>query len=110
MRYFWCIIRCFLIGYRQSGNTISSVPDNAYVFDKALVYPNPGTNELNVLIPENAKLTTFELYNSVGILCKQEQFSNDRHNLNTNDLNSGLYFYRLRQENTIISQGKWIKQ
>ncbi|HOU98760.1 MAG TPA: T9SS type A sorting domain-containing protein, partial [Bacteroidales bacterium] len=73
-------------------------------------YPNPGSSELNVLIPENIKTTTFELYNSVGVLCKEEQFDSDRLNLNTNELKSGLYFYRLRQGNNIVSQGKWVKE
>jgi len=100
----------FILRFDSLGNTISGVPDNAYVFDTALVYPNPGTNNINVLMPENFKATTFELYNSVGVLCKEEQFGNDRLNLNTNELKCGLYFYRLRQGNNIVSQGKWVKE
>ncbi|NMD00531.1 MAG: T9SS type A sorting domain-containing protein [Bacteroidales bacterium] len=100
----------FILRFDSLGNTISDVPDNAYLFDTALIYPNPGSSELNVLIPENIKTTTFELYNSVGVLCKEEQFDSDRLNLNTNELKSGLYFYRLRQGNNIVSQGKWVKE
>ena len=100
----------FILVLDSLGNTISDVPDNAYLFDTALIYPNPGSSELNVLIPENIKTTTFELYNSVGVLCKEEQFDSDRLNLNTNELKSGLYFYRLRQGNNIVSQGKWVKE
>lgn len=92
------------------GNKVLSIPHNIDLFDKFTVYPNPGSSELNVLIPENIKTTTFELYNSVGVLCKEEQFDSDRLNLNTNELKSGLYFYRLRQGNNIVSQGKWVKE
>ncbi|GAB4459199.1 MAG: hypothetical protein Fur0028_12950 [Bacteroidales bacterium] len=92
------------------GNKVLSIPQNIDIFDKFIIYPNPGSSDLNVLISENFKATTFELYNSVGVLCKEEQFDSDRLTLNTNELKSGLYFYRLRQGNNIVSQGKWVKK
>ncbi|NSW46619.1 MAG: hypothetical protein HPY79_12490, partial [Bacteroidales bacterium] len=68
----------FILKFDSLGNVISNVPENTYVFDNTLVYPNPGTNELNVLLPENNKNTTLELVNSLGIVCKEEQFTNDK--------------------------------
>jgi hypothetical protein len=91
------------------GNFILSYPNN-FLNNNVNVYPNPGTNELNVLLPENHKNTTFELINSLGILCTSQEFTNDQLKVNTSNLCSGIYFYRLRQGNEIISQGKWIKQ
>ena len=100
----------FILKFDSLGNILSGVPENTYVFDKTLVYPNPGTNKLNVLLPENHKNTTLELINSLGILCTSQEFTNDQLKVNTSNLCSGIYFYRLRQGNEIISQGKWIKQ
>jgi len=100
----------FILRFDSLGNTISDVPENAYVFDNALVYPNPGTSELNVLMPENFKVVSFELYNSQGVLCKAELFNSNHLNMNTNELKSGIYFYRLRQGNNVVSQGKWVKE
>ncbi|NSW45632.1 MAG: hypothetical protein HPY79_07450, partial [Bacteroidales bacterium] len=60
------------------GNQVLSIPENANQLKKFLLYPNPGTNELNVLLPENNKNTTLELVNSLGIVCKEEQFTNDK--------------------------------
>jgi len=100
----------FILKFDSLGNTITEVPKNIYLFDEAFVYPNPGIDKLNIIVPENNKFLTFEIYNVLGNLCVSESFSNENYKINTEKLNSGIYFYRIIKNNKTISTGKWIKQ
>lgn len=73
------------------------------------VYPNPGTNQLNIKTKRKEQL--FELININGqVVIKQILFEN-RNTINTESLNSGMYLYRLIDEkNKSVETGKWIKK
>ncbi len=64
------------------------------------VGPNPAVNQVNITytIKGNYSQQALELYDLLGNLVKIEKLSNssDVFNLNVTDLNSGIYFYRLR--------------
>ncbi len=71
------------------------------------VYPNPGTNELN--IKTNNKELAFELMNLNGQVVIRQMLDNNT--INTEFLKSGLYFYRLiDNKNKTVETGKWIKK
>ncbi len=72
------------------------------------VYPNPGTNQLNIEIPEPAN-STILLYNIQGKLVQSKQFRKQCQ-LNTEGLTQGIYFYRIVANSGNIFTGKWIKK
>jgi len=74
-----------------------------------LVYPNPGTSQLNIKTKKKDQL--FELININGqVVIKQFLYEN-RSTINTESLNPGMYFYRLIDEkNKSVETGKWIKK
>jgi hypothetical protein len=73
------------------------------------VYPNPGTNQLNIKAKKRDQL--FELININGqVVIKQFLYEN-RSTINTESLRPGMYFYRLIDEtNKSVETGKWIKK
>lgn len=73
------------------------------------VYPNPGTNQLNIKTKKKDQL--FELININGQVVIEQILFENRNTINTESLNSGMYFYRLIDEkNKSIETGKWIKK
>lgn len=73
--------------------------NNSNVF----VYPNPGNNELNIIVSENdfAKL---QIYDFQGRMILERVINNEITTINTENLAVGLYFWKLGNET-----GKWIK-
>jgi len=100
----------FIIKIDSLGNVVTSIPNNIQIFDNAIIYPNPGHDELMINIPGNYSETIFELYNVTGVLYLQEKFKTTQLNVNTTQLTQGIYFYRIIKNNKTISTGKWIKQ
>ena len=79
--------------------------------DKQLtsVYPNPGTNLLN--IKTDNKNLDFELININGQIVIRQIINNNLKTINTESLKSGMYFFRLiNNKNKTIETGKWIKK
>ncbi|MBQ6082796.1 MAG: T9SS type A sorting domain-containing protein [Bacteroidales bacterium] len=68
-----------------------------------LVYPNPGNNELNIVVINNtsAKLQMFDFQ---GRMILEREINDDITTLNTDSWAPGLYFWKIGNET-----GKWIK-
>jgi len=96
--------------YFSNGERIVSEIQSAYFVNSSpyIVYPNPliVSEDLRVFAKEKDPNAIIEFYNAQG----QEQLSfpipNDRNFLDLSVLNSGLYFYIIRNEELSISQGK----
>ena len=72
------------------------------------VYPNPGTDFFYV--NTNNKKLYFELVNRNGQIVIEQILDNNRKYINTQTLESGMYFYRLiDKKNKIVETGKWMK-
>lgn len=76
---------------------------------ESTVYPNPGTDQLNIKTSIN--YTDFEIINLNGKVVIIQNLDNNQSAINTESLKSGMYFYRLiDQKNKTIETGKWIKK
>jgi hypothetical protein len=72
------------------------------------VYPNPGNNQLNIRTSQ--KESDFELINLNGQIVIRKTLNNSLTAINTELLESGIYFFRLIDKKTsLIETGKWIK-
>jgi serine protease AprX len=73
-----------------------------------VLYPNPASGTINILLPDGLSSATIILYNSLGQKVL-EQPVNGATAVNLNTLQSGLYTYVISSGNT-AQQGKLIKQ
>jgi len=72
------------------------------------IYPNPGRNQLNIRTSQ--KESEFELINQKGQVVIRQTLTNSLTSINTEQLESGIYFFRLLNNNAShIESGKWIK-
>lgn len=103
-----------IIKYIMGSCSENSINDEIGNSDKfSQVYPNPARDEIyfdNYL--SGYYQAEFELYNSFGALIKRTKFSSfdSRPEINTNDLKSGIYFYRIVVESHIFTTGQVIIQ
>ena len=73
------------------------------------VYPNPGTNLLNIKTQNHELL--FELVNINGQVVIKKTLNKNQITISTESLNPGMYFYRLLdRKNKNAETGKWIKK
>lgn len=70
--------------------------DEMLTVHEVLVYPNPARDQ--IAIEHNFKNATMEIFNSNGVLIRQEMINNTPHNTEINDLSPGIYFIKMRDE------------
>ena len=92
-------------------NATLSVDESIY--EELNIYPNPVTEVLNIKIPDSASLnpnsTSFEIYDVTGKLVMNiEDVLNNK--INVSELNTGVYFYILKASNSIVTNGKIVKE
>ncbi len=92
-----------LIIYFQ--NTATPVIKTIAEYNQLLVYPNPADNSVvNIELPSN-KAATIQMYNQNGQLVRQQTSDFGKEvRVTTKDLNSGLYFLQVSQDNTLYTQ------
>lgn len=75
------------------------------------VYPNPFNNFTNIEIEGlEIKNGVFMLYDVTGRLLRREHFYSNNFVLQKKNLQTGLYFFTIENENLIIANGKIISQ
>jgi hypothetical protein len=79
--------------------------------EKFKVYPNPASDKLNFISPQNNEATQLKIYNSIGKLIREISVSGELTTLSLSDLSAGLYFYQISERNGgLIETGKFIKE
>lgn len=76
----------------------------------AIVYPNPGSEFLKVQSGPQVNGALFELLNLSGNLVIVTTLNQRMETINTSDIPSGTYPYRVTYQNKIVASGKWVKQ
>lgn len=77
---------------------------------KVSIYPNPAQDNLTIEISsfDFIKGMNFTLINSLGEITKQFILNAPTNQLNLKELNSGIYFYSIKNQNNVIKSGKII--
>jgi hypothetical protein len=75
---------------------------------KSALFPNPFTNELNVVVAVKDPVYIF-LFDETGKLIFEKNFS-EKVIIPTETLPPGIYFYELKNRGEVISKGKLIRQ
>lgn len=82
---------------------ISNVEDVTTTNNDIFVYPNPGNNELNIIVPNNYSLK-LQVFDIQGRMIIEKDVCDDIMTINTSNWTPGLYFWKIGNET-----GKWIK-
>ncbi|MFA5419099.1 MAG: T9SS type A sorting domain-containing protein [Bacteroidales bacterium] len=95
----------------NSEGLILGNPENPGIkMHEAIVYPNPGNEEIKVRIAVQHKQSLFELFDLNGRLVLKENFTGTEGTVNTTFLPSGTYIYKITTEDGLYESGKWVKQ
>ena len=98
----------YIVKLDSSGNIATGLPPEILPENDFLLYPNPGTNYLQVSLP-NASSGRFALYDMQGRLIEWQLFRQHLQ-INTAGLPAGIYIYRISDEKERTHYGKWVKQ
>jgi hypothetical protein len=106
----------FLI-VQEFQDTLSPVgiPGNGN-FLQSTIFPNPVKDKFSIRLNGNSTVgrkIIFQLFSSEGLLVDEEYYTISDNNclsLKRNDLKSGLYFYRVLENNMQISSGKLLAE
>jgi hypothetical protein len=72
-------------------------------------YPNPVITTARIDFVDN-NFSTIEIFDLSGNLIKRQLLAGKNNEINREDITSGIYFYRVIKENTILYRGKIIFQ
>jgi len=82
-----------------------------YLNDVVAIYPNPFTNQINIQVDalQTGKFE-FRLYNVLGEEIGNKLINNTNDSFETTTMSSGIYFYKIFNDNKIVQSGKLISQ
>jgi len=75
----------------------------------ATIYPNPGNEKITLESGPQVFGATFLLYNIQGIKTTEQIISANQQTINTENLQSGIYFWKIVKAGKELDTGKWIK-
>ena len=82
---------------------ITDIEEVNEINNHILVFPNPGNNELNIIVSEN-NYSMLQLFDFQGRIVLEKDINDEITTINTGNLATGLYFWKVGNET-----GKWIK-
>lgn len=88
------------------------ISNNEINTDAITVYPNPFSTELNLIMPTALENNTYELniFNLQGAIVSTATIDQINTTLNTSELATGMYIYKISSKSQIIKSGKLISQ
>ena len=95
----------------NSEGLITDLPDDSpYKAHDAIVYPNPGSEEVIVHSGPQIEGAVFTLFDMQGKVVLSQTIHSTEQHFDTKNLSSGTYPWRITFKNKVIENGKWIKQ
>ncbi|MCK9453130.1 MAG: T9SS type A sorting domain-containing protein [Bacteroidales bacterium] len=77
---------------------------------EAIVYPNPGSEAIQIRLAVQHPEALLELFDSQGKLVLSQQLHEKESRINTAQLPFGTYIYRLSAATGLNESGKWVKR
>ncbi len=87
-------------------NLITSLYSISSNHSSANLFPNPF--HTSITVETQVEKSTMKIYNSLGVLVREEGISYYSTVFNRNSLSDGIYFYRLSNEKGEIASGKFV--
>lgn len=83
--------------------------NNAPISENIKLYPNPGTNQLYIQLNPEMKDCFFDLFNGQGSIIMHLRIENTNSIFMTDNLPSGVYHYRIYNQNKVFKNSSWVK-
>lgn len=94
----------------QKENLTNLVEKNFKSVDKPVIFPNPGSEELTIVMPVEQKNISIFIYAQGRIVYQYDGISKSVMNINSSKWNSGVYLFTVHNKDSGSStNGKWIK-
>ena len=82
---------------------ITDIDEVTETGNDVVVYPNPGNNNLNIVVPEGT-FDKLQIFDVLGRMIFEKEIKEVVTTINTENLAPGMYFWKVGNET-----GKWIK-
>ena len=92
------------------GNMPTNIENTDIEVTELIIYPNPGTNLLQIRTAVQQLGGLFYIYDITGKQVMQQYINTSISQINTSNLASGTYIYKYINNNKLIETGKWVKQ
>ena len=76
---------------------------------EAIVYPNPGTDAVQIRLAVQHPTALMELFDANGRLVLSQHLHQKENRITVDQLPSGTYIYRLSADTGLLESGKWVK-
>ena len=76
---------------------------------EAIVYPNPGTDAVQIRLAVQHPTALLELFDANGRLVLSQHLHQKENRITVDQLPSGTYIYRLSADTGLLESGKWVK-
>lgn len=86
-----------------------SAQDNPVLQSQITVSPNPFTDRLSVALNASVRSPVFRLFDATGRLVRTEPLALGIHELETNGLPAGMYFWCVESAGEVLYRGKCLK-
>ncbi|MEZ4857846.1 MAG: T9SS type A sorting domain-containing protein [Flavobacteriaceae bacterium] len=96
----------FMFGATACDNTTLQLPEN--LKNEIFLYPNPITNISILQFPETLEISSLKIFNETGKLLKVETISKNNYTIDVMHYASGLYFYQVFSEGTLLKSDTFI--
>jgi hypothetical protein len=100
-------------------NVVVTIPQNTLTNNETIdiqnvvkIVSNSSNASINIQVANLNKTNnyTFKIYNGLGIELMTARIMSNQSTINTNDFSSGIYFYRVLNNDSVIQSGKLIFQ
>jgi len=100
----------FVLKVNKDGLIVNIDDPQQPIAQEALVFPNPGTEFLQVKLAIQHKSAHIQLIDIGGRLVLETDLTGDLQQVETSQLGPGTFIYRITASNRVIGSGKWVKQ
>ncbi|MBK6965037.1 MAG: T9SS type A sorting domain-containing protein [Bacteroidales bacterium] len=100
----------FVLKVNSEGLIVNVNNPEKPIAQEAIVFPNPGKEFLQVKLAVQHKSAQFQLFDNGGRLVLETDLSGDMQRVETGQLVSGAYIYRITASNRVVGSGMWVKE
>jgi curved DNA-binding protein CbpA len=84
-------------------NLSTSVASNKASLENVQMFPNPAKTEITI-VTENNNTAQVIIYNQIGAKIKTAEINSAKNTINVSDLESGIYFVSVEENNKLVTQ------
>jgi hypothetical protein len=107
---FNCHFDPFVLKVNSEGLIVNTQSNELPLAQEAIVFPNPGSDYLQVKLAVQHKTATLQLFDLNGRMVHTEEIRGDMQRVQTATLPAGIYPYRISTKDRVIGSGKWVKE